>query len=86
MIFVSSQGSGTGWLLDIILQEVLGDSKIQFLNFFQKAFRTRDVLRMLIHTLIVLIFKVNHAANTDHFRPISLCNFNYKVIAKILAF
>lgn len=36
-------------------------------------------------TLIVLIPKVHHPESLDQFRPISLCNFAYKVIAKVMA-
>lgn len=37
------------------------------------------------HTFITFIPKIESASNFSHFRPISLCNFYYKVVAKIVA-
>lgn len=50
-------------------------------NFFEK----RRLLKEINSTFTVLIPKVPNAATQDQFRPISLCNFLYKVITKILA-
>lgn len=51
----------------------------------QKCFRRGVVHTNANKTFIVLIPKVEHAANFNQFRPIILCNFYYKVIAKIVA-
>lgn len=55
------------------------------INFVRECFRLRDVPRYMNHTFIVLIPKVENAVNFNQFRPISLCNFVYKIVAKILA-
>lgn len=43
------------------------------------------LLKQLNHTNIALIPKVGSASSVKQFRPISLCNVIYKIIAKILA-
>ena len=43
------------------------------------------MLRDTSKTFITLIPKSDNPGSTNHFRPISLCNICYKVIAKILA-
>ncbi|XP_024200132.1 uncharacterized protein LOC112203389 [Rosa chinensis] len=50
------------------------------LDFFQN----NTSLRLLNHTNIALIPKVESPEIVSHFRPISLCNVVYKVISKIL--
>lgn len=49
-------------------------------NFFKEGW----LLPQVNHTFITLIPKKLSACNFNQFRPISLCNFYYKVIAKIL--
>ena len=50
-------------------------------SFFDDGFLLRD----LNQTFIALIPKVPNPTEVNHFRPISLCNFIYKVIAKCMA-
>ena len=49
-------------------------------SFFQDG----KMLKQINHTLIALIPKVDNPSSTAQFRPISLCNSFYKIIAKIL--
>lgn len=51
------------------------------LDFFQK----NKLLREVNSTFIVLNPKSLDAATLDHFKPISLCNFLYKIITKSMA-
>lgn len=46
---------------------------------------SRKVLSVLNVTFIALIPKKNNTKTFDDYRPISLCNFVYKIKAKILA-
>ena len=49
-----------------------------------ECFRLRKIPDNANRTFIVLIPKVKSAANFNKFRPISLCNFSYKIVAKII--
>jgi hypothetical protein len=42
------------------------------------------MLKEIIHTNIALIPKTDNSSRANQFRPISLVNFNYKIISKIL--
>jgi len=42
------------------------------------------MLRQINHTFLALIPKRDNPTETQHFRPISLCNTVYKTISKIL--
>jgi hypothetical protein len=50
----------------------------------QSFFRDGWLLSQMNHTYITLILKRQGASNFNQFRPISLCNFYYKIISKIL--
>jgi hypothetical protein len=50
----------------------------------QSFFRDGWMLREFNQTFITLIPKKHGACNFNQFRPISLCNFCYKIISKIL--
>ena len=52
----------------------------------QNFFRSGHLLSEVNNSFIVLIPKNTAPSNVNHFRPISLCNTVYKVIAKILVF
>lgn len=51
----------------------------------QQFFRTGHLLKSFNHTQIVLIPKVKTPLQVSQYRPISLCNVVYKIIAKELA-
>jgi hypothetical protein len=61
--------------------EVVGNDVIAAVHNF---FRSGVMLRELNQTFIVLIPKKMGADNFNMFRPISLCNFSYKIISKII--
>ena len=50
----------------------------------RKAFTFGSILAFLNTTLITLIPKCNNPESLANFRPISLCNFVYKIISKVL--
>ena len=41
------------------------------------------ILKQINHTFIALIPKVDNSSVTEQYRPISLCNTLYKIIAKV---
>jgi hypothetical protein len=59
--------------------------KLSVITSVQSFFRGGYILKEFNHTNIALIPKVDHPSQVNHFRPISLTNFNYKIISKILA-
>lgn len=54
-------------------------------NFVKECFILGIISANVNKTFIVLIPKTDKASNLNHFWPISLCNFAYKVVAKIIA-
>ena len=58
--------------------------KDQVIGFVQECFRLRKISSGINRTFVVLIPKTKHANSFKNFRPISLCNFSYKIIAKII--
>ena len=56
----------------------------QVIDVVQSFFREGWLLKQMNHTFITLIPKKQGACNFNHSRPISLCNFYYKIISKIL--
>lgn len=58
--------------------------RFQVTNFVQESFRAGELEKCLNKSFIVLVPKSGNATEFNHFRPISLCNFTYKIISKII--
>ncbi|XP_028551195.1 uncharacterized protein LOC110112690 [Dendrobium catenatum] len=58
---------------------------LQVFNVVNNFFTTSSLPRGVKDTAIALIPKCSHASNINDFRPISLCNVLYKIVAKIIA-
>jgi len=58
--------------------------KNDFFNCIAELFEKGKLLRQINHTFLALIPKRDNPSETQHFRPISLCNTIYKTISKIL--
>ncbi|KAL6183177.1 hypothetical protein ACLB2K_044588 [Fragaria x ananassa] len=61
-----------------IVNDIVIASSVDFLN-------SRVRVQCINQTHIVLIPKISNPEKTTHFRPISLCNNSYKILAKLLA-
>jgi hypothetical protein len=59
--------------------------KNSVISYVQSFFRGGFLLKEFNHTNIALIPKKDNPNLVHHFRPISLTNFNYKIISKILS-
>jgi len=58
--------------------------KHDFYHCILEFFRHGKLLKQINHTFIALIPNIENAIQTQHFRPISLCNMIYKIISKLL--
>jgi hypothetical protein len=58
---------------------------ISVIRFVQSFFRNGFLLKEFNHTHLALIPKIDKPLKVTQFRPISLTNFSYKIISKILA-
>lgn len=58
--------------------------KTRVTKFVQECFRLRHVPHSFKSTFIVLIPKQQNPNNFSHYRPISLCNYVYKVVSRII--
>lgn len=57
----------------------------EILALVEESRRSGHISGALNTTFIALIPKVSKTSSFDEFRPISLCNFLYKIISKIIA-
>lgn len=62
--------------------DIVGDDIIEFV---QSLFLNTCLDKVFNHTFLTFIPKRIDALLTDHYRPISLCNFSYKIISDIQA-
>lgn len=62
-------------------RSIIGSSVCKAVKCF---FEWRFILKEINQAFIALIPKIQNPAEVSHFRPISLCNFLYKIIAKSL--
>lgn len=74
-----------GWIYDDVFSILLACYKNELVAVVKDFFHSGRMLKEVNSTHIVLIPKVNNAKTLDQYRPITLCNFVYKVITKILA-
>ena len=59
--------------------------KSDFYQCITEFFINGKLIRQISHTFLTLIPKRDNPSETQHYRPISLCNTVYKTISKILA-
>lgn len=81
----STKAPGPDGILALFFKEywrIVGRDVVSMVHDF---FNGGRLLAELNHTFLVLIPKVDHAQTVSQFRPISLCNVSYKIIAKLLA-
>ena len=57
----------------------------QVIRFIHEFFAKGKFVKSLNQTFLVLVPKKNSDDTFDSFGPISLCNFSYKIIAKLIA-
>ena len=73
-----------GWTVELFLDlfDIMGHDKLLAV---EDCITKENIYEGLYSTYIALIPKVNKHNSFSDFRPISLCNFIYKVISKIIA-
>ncbi|CAL1367271.1 unnamed protein product [Linum trigynum] len=58
---------------------------LDFSSFIRSCFSNPSNIRSINETLLALIPKVESPSSMNHFRPITLCNVGYEVVAKCIA-
>ena len=79
------QGLGTGWVFDILLLVILGDSQSGHYGHVDELFHHRLDQDRQNYAKIILIPKKNDLSCINDFRLISLLNGSFKIIMKVLA-
>lgn len=75
---------GPDGLYAIFFQKCWSTVKNSVISLVKDFFVSGSSLRLINHTNIALIPKIDHPELVDNFRPISLCNVIYKIITKII--
>lgn len=75
---------GPDGFLGVFFRHYSETIRYQVVGLIQESFRSGNISRGTNNSFIVLIPKVQNATEFNHFRPISLCNFTYKIISKII--
>jgi len=81
----SLKAPGPDGLSGQFYQNFWEEIKSDVMNMVQLFFQSGQFDPTLNQTCIVLIPKIKNPEHISQFRPISLCNFSYKIISKILA-
>lgn len=75
---------GNRWLPWCVLSKILGCFRRRYQqSAVHTFFETNTHLSSFFYTYIALIHKIPSPVTTSHFSPISMCNFNYKIISKV---
>ena len=78
------KASGPDGLSELFFKQYWSIIGSEVVVVIQKIFKEGRLLRSCNHTYITLIPKRQGVCNFNQFRPISLCNFYYKIISKII--
>jgi hypothetical protein len=70
---------------NIIFRRILYLLEVDLLRIVEESRLLRRTLRELNSTFIALILKIQDPCKFEDYRPISLCNLIYKLIAKVIA-
>lgn len=82
---VPYKSSGTGWITYYFFPKTLADSRQRYSHKCLHILNELGDLASLNHTYIALIPKTGKPRKVIDFRPISLCNVIYRIIAKAIA-
>ncbi|XP_052484514.1 uncharacterized protein LOC128039852 [Gossypium raimondii] len=86
-LFTASESGSNEHLLSLVEEKVTCSMNERLLRQFTEediACAGQEDLSAINKTRLILIPKVGKSSNMTHFRPISLCNVIYKIIAKVL--
>ncbi|CAL1377375.1 unnamed protein product [Linum trigynum] len=81
----ATQASGSDGFTGVFFRQFWDIVGLDVVEAVKHFFSTSSLLKNCNHTWLVLIPKVDRVEHMRNLRPISVCQFSYKVIAKILA-